>query len=125
MAVSIEQARRDRPSPEIAPAPAAGSKAMSLKFDIQPAANPVSEKDRAAKLLATSADLPVKDVSGMCGFEDPNYFAKVFRRGFGVSPTEFRTTGMYASTGHQQSKGWAGSKGADLSLLTTAPIDRR
>jgi AraC-like DNA-binding protein len=58
--------------------------------------------DRAAKLLATSADLPVKDVSGMCGFEDPNYFAKVFRRGFGVSPTEFRTTGMYASTRDRQ-----------------------
>ena len=58
--------------------------------------------NRAAKLLATSADLPVKDVSGMCGFEDPNYFAKVFRRGFGVSPTEFRTTGMYASTRDRQ-----------------------
>ena len=33
----------------------------------------------------------------MCGFDDSNYFAKVFRRGFGVSPTEFRTTGMYSS----------------------------
>ena len=30
---------------------AAGSKAMSMKFDIQPAANPTSEKDRAAKLV--------------------------------------------------------------------------
>ena len=57
--------------------------------------------DRAAKLLTMSADLSVKEVSGMCGFEDPNYFAKVFRRGFGVSPTEFRTTGMYASPGNQ------------------------
>lgn len=33
----------------------------------------------------------------MSGFADPNYFAKVFRRFFGASPTEFRTTGMYAS----------------------------
>src|SRR5437016_2415298 len=32
-------------------APAAGSKAMSLKFEIQPTANPTSEKDRAAKLV--------------------------------------------------------------------------
>jgi AraC-like DNA-binding protein len=48
-----------------------------------------------------SADLSIKDASGMCGFDDPNYFAKVFRRGFGVSPTEFRTTGMYASLGNQ------------------------
>ena len=53
----------------------------------------------------------------MCGFEDPNYFAKVFRRGFGVSPTEFRTTGMYASTGHQQSKSWAGDKWGRLVTL--------
>jgi AraC-like DNA-binding protein len=53
--------------------------------------------ERAVKLLTMAADLPVKDISGMCGFEDPNYFAKVFRRGFGVSPTELRTTGMYSS----------------------------
>ena len=34
----------------------------------------------------------------LTGFDDPNYFAKVFRRFFGTSPTEFRTTGMYATT---------------------------
>jgi branched-chain amino acid aminotransferase len=50
MGVSLEQARRDRPAPEIAPAATAG-KAMSLKFEIQPATNPTSEKDRAAKLV--------------------------------------------------------------------------
>lgn len=52
---------------------------------------------RATKLLTTMANLSVKEVSSMTGFEDPNYFAKVFRRHFGASPTEFRTTGMYAS----------------------------
>ncbi|MDX3924302.1 MAG: AraC family transcriptional regulator [Shinella sp.] len=52
---------------------------------------------RAAKLLTKSAGLPIKEISIMSGFEDPNYFAKVFRRYFGASPTEFRTTGMYAS----------------------------
>src|SRR5450755_2596745 len=51
MAVSIEQARRDRPAPEIAPVPTAGSKAMRLKFEIQPATNPTSEKERAARLV--------------------------------------------------------------------------
>ena len=51
MRVSFEQARRDRPAPEIAPVPTAGSKAMSLKFEIQPATNPTSEKARAAKLV--------------------------------------------------------------------------
>lgn len=52
---------------------------------------------RATKLLTKAGDLSVKEVSSMSGFEDPNYFAKVFRRHFGASPTEFRTTGMYAS----------------------------
>ncbi len=52
---------------------------------------------RATKLLTKAADLSVKEVAVMSGFEDPNYFAKVFRRYFGASPTEFRTTGMYSS----------------------------
>src|SRR3989337_1707812 len=50
MAVSIEQARRDRPAPDIAPVPAAGN-GGSLKFEIQPAAHLTSEKDRAARLV--------------------------------------------------------------------------
>jgi len=54
---------------------------------------------RAARLLASHAQLPVKEVACLTGFDDQNYFAKVFRRFFGTSPTEFRTTGMYATTG--------------------------
>ena len=53
---------------------------------------------RAARLLASQSYLPVKEIAMLCGFEEPNYFAKVFRRFFGASPTEFRTTGMYAVT---------------------------
>ena len=51
---------------------------------------------RAARLLVTG-QLGVKAISSACGFEDPNYFAKVFRRTFAISPSEFRTTGMYAA----------------------------
>ena len=54
MAVSLDNSARNlagRPAPDAAPAPAAGSKGMSLKFEIMPAASPVSEKDRAAKLV--------------------------------------------------------------------------
>src|SRR3990170_2612499 len=50
MAVSIEQARRDRPAPDIAPVPTAGN-GVGLKFEIQPAANPTSEKERTARLV--------------------------------------------------------------------------
>jgi AraC-like DNA-binding protein len=52
---------------------------------------------RAAKLLTNTAFLPVKEVAILCGFEDANYFSKVFRRVYGINPTEFRTTGMYAA----------------------------
>lgn len=52
---------------------------------------------RAAKLLTKAAFMPVKEVAIMSGFDDANYFSKVFRRIYGINPTEFRTTGMYAS----------------------------
>ncbi len=52
---------------------------------------------RAASLLANDTPVSVKEVAVLVGFDDPNYFAKVFRRVFGTSPTEFRTTGMYAT----------------------------
>lgn len=52
---------------------------------------------RAAKLLTNAAFLPVKEVAILSGFDDANYFSKAFRRVYGINPTEFRTTGMYAS----------------------------
>ncbi|TCR00609.1 AraC-like DNA-binding protein [Neorhizobium sp. JUb45] len=52
---------------------------------------------RAAKLLTKAADMPIKEVAALCGFEDPNYFSKVFRRLYDINPSDFRTTGMYAS----------------------------
>ncbi|PXX99936.1 helix-turn-helix transcriptional regulator [Halomonas sp. LBP4] len=49
---------------------------------------------RAAELLARR-DASVKAVALSLGFYDPNYFAKAFRRAFGLSPREFRSSGMY------------------------------
>jgi len=42
--------RTNRPAPDVAPVPTAGVKAMNLTFEIQPAANPTPETERAAKL---------------------------------------------------------------------------
>ncbi|THD44454.1 MAG: AraC family transcriptional regulator [Bradyrhizobium sp.] len=53
---------------------------------------------RAASLLVRS-EVAVKQVSRDCGFDDPNYFAKAFRKRYGASPTEFRATGMYSAKG--------------------------
>lgn len=60
---------------------------------------------RAAKLLTSAAFLPVKEVAILSGFDDSNYFSKVFRRIYGINPTEFRTTGMYASIRNTASAG--------------------
>ena len=49
---------------------------------------------RAARLLTGHSVLPIKQISALSGFADPNYFAKVFQRYFGTSPTTFRETGI-------------------------------
>ncbi|MBP7402907.1 MAG: helix-turn-helix domain-containing protein [Clostridia bacterium] len=48
--------------------------------------------DHAENLLV-SGEFPVKDVAARCGFEDPFYFCKVFRRFKGLPPSEFARTG--------------------------------
>jgi AraC-like DNA-binding protein len=63
---------------------------------VSPAMFVLTERMRRAASLLVSGAASVKEVSRACGFDDPNYFAKVFRLSFGASPTEFRTTGMYA-----------------------------
>ena len=61
-----------------------------------PAEYVLNERMRRAARLLVGGAASVKQISGDCGFDDPNYFAKAFRRTFGLSPTEFRTTGMYS-----------------------------
>ena len=49
---------------------------------------------RAVRLLTGHAALPIKQISALAGFADPNYFAKVFQRYFGTSPTTFRAANI-------------------------------
>lgn len=44
---------------------------------------------RASRLLPNPA-LSIKDIASSCGFPDPNYFAKVFRRHFDTNPSDYR-----------------------------------
>ena len=44
-----------------------------------------------AEQLFSQGFTSIKDVSVMCGFNDPLYFSKVFKKIMGVSPKEFRT----------------------------------
>lgn len=45
---------------------------------------------KQAGLLLTSADNTVAEVGAACGFDDPNYFTRVFTAFYGVSPTAWR-----------------------------------
>ena len=51
----------------------------------------------AARLLIANRRLSIKEIAVLCGVPETNYFSKVFRKTYGVSPSEFRTNGMYAS----------------------------
>ncbi|GLS17488.1 AraC family transcriptional regulator [Labrys miyagiensis] len=55
------------------------------------------ERMQLAARLLVNGQLSIKAIASTCGFADPNYFAKAFRRTFAISPSEFRTTGMYAA----------------------------
>ena len=46
---------------------------------------------RAAELLSGSPEMSVTDISFACGFGSSQYFATVFKRHHGCSPTELRS----------------------------------
>jgi transcriptional regulator GlxA family with amidase domain len=72
------------------------SRLFAAAVGLPPAEYLMNERMRlAARLIGSDASLGVKQVAARTGFDDPNYFAKAFRRAFGVSPTEFRASGMY------------------------------
>lgn len=53
-----------------------------------------SRCERAAELLKNSR-LPVHEISGYVGYEDSNYFTKVFKSVMGASPQEYRKKGTF------------------------------
>ena len=46
-----------------------------------------------AKQMLTTTTTTIKEISTDIGYNDQNYFSKLFKNKFGVSPTEFRDTG--------------------------------
>lgn len=49
-----------------------------------------SQRMKAALQLLKSTRLQVQNVAQLCGFSDPNYFGKQFKRHFGITPTQYR-----------------------------------
>lgn len=47
--------------------------------------------EQARKLLS-SGEFSVSEISGMCGFENPSYFTKIFKRFSGKTPNSYKKT---------------------------------
>ena len=45
--------------------------------------------EKAKELLSTT-QLSMKEICAKCGYSDPNYFSKTFKKNVGVTPTEYR-----------------------------------
>lgn len=50
---------------------------------------------KEALRLLRETKLPVKEIAFKCGFVDPNYFCKAFRKKTGMAPGVLRKSGMY------------------------------
>ena len=48
---------------------------------------------KAADLLKKTS-LPIQEISSFVGYSDNNYFVKVFKKSYGMTPTEYRKSGL-------------------------------
>lgn len=62
-------------------------------FDMPVGAFLVHTRLERARYLLGDSDLSIKQVAHACGFADPNYFSRVFRRRHGQSPGAYRSKG--------------------------------
>lgn len=47
--------------------------------------------EKAKELLSTT-EYSMKEICSMCGYSDPNYFSRSFKKNVGVTPTEYKNT---------------------------------
>lgn len=53
---------------------------------------------RQSQKLLRDPSIPIRQVCFLCGYDDPRYFAKLFKKHIGMTPSEFRN--LYAAGGH-------------------------
>lgn len=51
-----------------------------------------SRYGRVCELLKSTA-YPIRDISRLCGFDNPHYFSRAFRKRYGISPSQWRNRG--------------------------------
>lgn len=65
-------------------------RSFSQEYGISPVQLILEERVKYAKSLLSEAELSIKEVGFMCGFNDPNYFSRAFRKLEGETPSQFR-----------------------------------
>ena len=73
------------------------SRVFTRAAGMSPAEYVLHERMKRAAHLLEVTDLSIKAVSLSVGISDPNYFSKLFRRAFSLSPSEFRLSGFYVN----------------------------
>lgn len=48
----------------------------------------------SARMLLSSTDLPISEISAGCGFENQFYFSRCFHEFYGISPSEYRKNSL-------------------------------
>lgn len=66
------------------------SKLFKECFKVNFTAYLVNYRVRIAKELLKDSMMSVKEVGKACGYEDSNYFSRIFKRAAGCTPTEYR-----------------------------------
>lgn len=51
---------------------------------------------RKAITLINSSSIPVSDIAYACGYNDTNYFIRIFKRTYGISPKQYQKTIVHA-----------------------------
>ncbi|MBR2877734.1 MAG: helix-turn-helix domain-containing protein [Clostridia bacterium] len=67
-------------------------KAFVKNYGKSPAQFVMDMRVRNAKVLLTMTDKSITEIAISCGFENPGYFAKIFKSWEGMSPSEYRKT---------------------------------
>ncbi|HBQ64486.1 MAG TPA: hypothetical protein DD727_06120 [Clostridiales bacterium] len=68
-------------------------KLFKAEMNISPIQYLLAYRLKVAVSLLKETRMPVSEISIRCGFENPNYFTRVFKMKYRVTPTQFRTTG--------------------------------
>lgn len=68
------------------------SRRFKLETGLAPGEYLSNERLKMADALLHSTPDPIHTISQNCGYRDPNYFARAFRKHFGISPHNYRSS---------------------------------